>query len=449
MLGRSTGGGLSIIGDEYLAQVDAARDLLELATASTGDLEGDLNIVPDWLTGSQKEKFRDAAREFALNATAFLDSNQGDASVDLSVIVKVDDIDVSRALSETIFRFAHRSRMPSRKSLLMRSMLSLAISDFEFLMSRVIGHLLKQRPTLLGADSALSLADLESVGDVVAARGLVIDRKVDDLMRQSLDKWATWFERSGVKFSEMCDDWADFGEIFARRNLVVHTGGRVSEQYRSALRTLGTNSADIPELGAEVGLTPDYLERSSEDLLSFGFLLVGATWLQLKEDPREAEGWLRSRAGQLVNRGHYRATRTICRTVLERSRGRLRRDTELSLRILLWTARRELDEEEKVLNEVAGWDTSGIDLRYTHVRSVLLGEDERAVAEIQELRRRQHLSSSDLLMNPLYAQLLERRQADLLDNEISIPAAMGADTPTADGVDDADDADGGDGARAS
>lgn len=402
-------------GDMFISQADAIRDLRQFA-GEADERQLAFEAAREGLSSPQRAAVREGMKSIADALTNAADAADAGESKEFLVNFEPDDPAVERAIGRMLMRTIHQFRMPSRKLLLRRAVLLLAVSDFELLIGEVMRAILLDQSGKAGlSDASISLTELEQIGNVDEAKRLIVDRKVDDLLRKSMDDWVTWFERIGVKLKDMPDEWASFVEIFARRNVVVHAGGRVTEQYLSILRSTGLRNSDLPKLGADLELDDAYLDTSSEHLLSCGVLLVAGTWLQLRKgDSEKAEGWIVSRTEQLLELEHLRAVRTISGTVLERSRGRLRRDTELALRTMSWVARRELGDIESVQKEVREWDSSGIDLKYAHARAVLLDDDDKSVLQIKQLLERKSLTSVELVASPMYRSLIARRRADLL-----------------------------------
>ena len=127
----------------------------------------------------------------------------------------------------------------------------------------------------------------------------------------------------------MADDWCRFVEIFGRRNIVIHAGGTVTGQYLSLLRSAGCSEDDLPLLGEELELDDSMLRARATTACIWG-TAFGGTWLQLRKNASlTAELWIKERTEHLLELEHFSAVKTICRTVLSRSRAR--RDTELEM----------------------------------------------------------------------------------------------------------------------
>lgn len=399
------------VGDTFIAQADATYSLLQL-TYELSDREFDFSAASEGLSKEQRSEVWDSVRAIAEGMLEAVDGDQpGPRRFDIG-----SDSEVKRAVFRILFNAAHQVKMPSKKLLVRRSMLLLAVSDFELLMGEVAARIMELVPGIANAgDASITLAELEHLEDVRAAKKVVIDRKVDDLLRQSMESWVSWFDRAGVRWKDMTDDWCQFAEIFARRNVVVHAGGKATAQYVGALQSAGCRKSDLPAIGTELELDDSYLTATSEQLLAFGVLLVAGCWLQVaKGNTHSAESWITSRCQHLLELQHFLAVNAICRTVLEHSRGRLRQRTELLLRTMAWAARKDLGDGDKVRAEVEEWETSGTDLLYAHAKAVLLEQDELAVRQITELRRRNDLTVVELVASPLYRGLLDRCRRELI-----------------------------------
>jgi hypothetical protein len=402
---------LSITGDKFLARIEAAGDLMQLARIA----KEPINLGPEIkvLSVEQLRGFASALRDTAGLLTQasqeLKDRKAGDSLKKVELSLRTTDPTVGRALAKTLFRTTHMVRQPDRGLLIRRSLLSLVVSDFEVLVGKVALISLLEKPGLLDDGASISLRELADLKDVSDARRLVAERRVDELLRGTLDDWASWFNRLNVKWRDMTDNWTSFSEIFARRNVFVHADGRVTRQYTQAVDKSYFAGEAVPALGDQLPLSDEYLKSSTERLLAFGFLLLSGTWLQLRPKATDvAQEWIISRLEHLLDLGHFRAVRIISETVLSNSRGRLRQSIEHSIRIALWITMRELGDDEEVRRQIGVWDVSAVDLRLGHAKAVLLGDDNGAVAQIAELRKRGLLTDFDLIGSPLYRPLLER-----------------------------------------
>jgi hypothetical protein len=119
----------------------------------------------------------------------------------------------------------------------------------------------------------LTSTDVLAHATIEELRDWLVDRRVDALLRRGLLRWDHWFLRTiGAAPHSLVADWQETAEVFHRRNLFVHTGGRVSREYVSLVQS-------ELAVGATVGASATYVERSLDRLTVLGTLLVvNAQW---------------------------------------------------------------------------------------------------------------------------------------------------------------------------
>ena len=105
---------------------------------------------------------------------------------------------------------------------------------FENLCSEVIRYQLKDGIFDANlSDKQLSLSDLREIGDVEAAADLLIEQELDSFFRPS---FITWFKNIDNKFGitktfDVGDKLHLISEFYQRRNLYVHSNGKVNGIY--------------------------------------------------------------------------------------------------------------------------------------------------------------------------------------------------------------------------
>ena len=219
----------------------------------------------------------------------------------------------------------------------------------------------------MGTDrKELSLEDLTKFEVIDDATTALIEKRTNELMRRGLDGWADWHrDETSVRFDEIALDWSATREVFERRHLAVHHGGRVSPQYQ---RRLGSAS---PPVGSVLELNEDYVQDSLERIEVLGGLLIGAVWAQLLPDDHRAAGSLiDGRVYSLMERGRWSHARHVAHVAQERLQ--LAEDARYRLRFneLLCLKRSEGAEAVRVLAEAI--DTSALSRPYKLARLALL-----------------------------------------------------------------------------
>jgi hypothetical protein len=116
-----------------------------------------------------------------------------------------------------------------------------------------------------------SLDALTSLPTIDDAKDMLFDHRVELLMRESLEEWLKFFkDKPKLGMGYLVNEIGRISEIFKRRNLVVHNGGRAGRRYfkevEESLRP-GVNLGEIVEVST------GYL-KASIDLIEHQFLLL-------------------------------------------------------------------------------------------------------------------------------------------------------------------------------
>ena len=172
-------------GEAFVSQMDATVQLLQLASESDERVV-EFEAMKDGLSDEQLEELTEGWRAVAQIYQQELDAREAGEPAEVTFDFNTDDPAVAAALHRLLVGSWHRSRMPGRSALLRRSVLLLAVSNFEVLLGQVMREALNDKPGQAGlGDASISLAELEGLEDVAAARQLIIERKVDSLLRKA------------------------------------------------------------------------------------------------------------------------------------------------------------------------------------------------------------------------------------------------------------------------
>jgi hypothetical protein len=202
---------------------------------------------------------------------------------------------------------------------------------------------------------------------------MAVDKRVDEILAECPEDWQRVVQ-DGLKLDlrDLIKQWPRLMEVVARRNAYVHAGGRVDRRYLDRLPP----TLPKPELGALLASDTAYL-NAALDLLEFGGMTVAIAWLGhfAPSSPGLA---------QVAEIYVFRALQAKCwteavqmATIALTGHGP---DHELNeLRVNLWMARRELDDDWPGLrSEIVAWTPPPDDPRY-HLAKAALLLDERAV----------------------------------------------------------------------
>ncbi|MFI7510974.1 hypothetical protein ACIBSS_29565 [Micromonospora aurantiaca] len=418
--------------DDYLARSSAVASMAALAVKVAG---------PEWalpdiyesetalMSPAQREQV-DAAMLALAKALkeAYESTEQGERDREI-IIARPTDPHVSDLIDRLIIAHTARVRMPNPGDVLHKSLLILAVSDFELLIGKVAAAIMHKVPDAVrGSDATLTLAQLIEIGSVESAVAHIVERRVEELLRSSVTEWESWFGKFSIKFRDMIDSWPEFVEIFARRNLAVHNDGIVNRQYLARIAEGGWRG-DCPAIGATLDFDAKYLSSALDRMATFSILLTAGAELQIcKKGSDNALHRLSDKVRELSYSGRHQAVLNVTSTVLRSSRGRMSQQLELGLRIRGWIAMGEVGRRDAMIAEVESWDVGALAPYYLHVRNVLLQRTEAALSEIREMLKTGALSPLRLRLDPLYGELRRDGLLDLVFSEAaSAPGADGKD----------------------
>lgn len=207
-----------------------------------------------------------------------------------------------------------------------------------------------------------------------------IDDKVRELIRKSPAGWADQTQRDiqlDVRTTGL--HWEQLEEVFARRDVLVHAGGRVDAQYMER-----THSSDA-ELGQSLFCDEEYFAAALSALDETAQFLVAAYFAKLTTtgpDPAELAATLILR---FLQGKRWDDALRLAEIVLS---GRDIDKVSAEVRVNWWMARRETGEGvDGIREEVEGWSPPNGEARYRLAKAALLFDDNRVRRILQEQHR--------------------------------------------------------------
>lgn len=109
--------------------------------------------------------------------------------------------------------------------------LILLVSEFEYFLTRIFDLTFSIQPNVLKSkDKKISYEDfLDNEMDEVLNK--LIDKELDLIMQEDIDHVANILKKKFKLDLPKRQDWKKFSEIFYRRNLLVHTRGKIDRKY--------------------------------------------------------------------------------------------------------------------------------------------------------------------------------------------------------------------------
>jgi hypothetical protein len=224
---------------------------------------------------------------------------------------------------ETIGQFRKLEKRNAKATLAIRiipqSFLVSLISQYDSFIGTLIKSFYYLKPELLNASGKqLTFSELRRLGSIEAASEHIVEKEVDLVMRGSHIDQIDWLSKfSGIELRKELKSWKVFVEITERRNLFVHTGGKISQQYFDICKEHGIDISKLTK-GQQLGASAKYFLKAYETVLEIGLIIAQAIWRKLLPTEREdADRSLNDICVDLIGEQRYRLACTILDHVIE------------------------------------------------------------------------------------------------------------------------------------
>lgn len=135
--------------------------------------------------------------------------------------------------------------------------------------------------------SIFSFDELIKFESIESIKNSVLEAEIDSIRRESyIEQFAILNKKFGLPLTKF-QEWPTFVEAAQRRNLLVHCGGHVSEQYLQVCDSAGYKFEARPKIGDRLSIGQPYFERTAGLVARVGFMLVHTLWRKVL--PAECE----------------------------------------------------------------------------------------------------------------------------------------------------------------
>ncbi|MEJ1119846.1 hypothetical protein V9K92_15345 [Phyllobacterium sp. CCNWLW109] len=140
---------------------------------------------------------------------------------------------------------------------------------------------------ILTSDREIKYSDLLKYGSLDDAKNQIIEKDVESVIRNSHHEQFSWMEKKfSLPLRKDLKVWPDFIELCERRNLLTHTGGLISEQYRTNCMAHGKNIQ--LEIGHRLVTDATYFKDAVQIVSEVGLKLGHVLWRKFVDREREA-----------------------------------------------------------------------------------------------------------------------------------------------------------------
>lgn len=285
----------------------------------------------------------------------------------------------------------YRSRLPN---VVEQSLFVNLFSEYDFFFGILLRELYRRRPDLLASLSKqISFDELIKFESIESIKNSVLEAEIDSIRRESyVEQFSILNKKFGLPLTKF-QEWPDFVEASQRRNLLVHCGGHVSEQYLQVCDNAGYKFSDRPKVGDRLSIGQPYFEKSAGLVARVGFMLVHTLWRKvLPNECARANDDLNDQIYRLLCSKRWRTAAELGTFSL--SDPMLNGASDIQKRIRLVNTAialknlKKLDEMNRLLSSV-DWSASVRDFRFAVC--ILKDELDEAVSIMKQIGKRGEL----------------------------------------------------------
>lgn len=289
-----------------------------------------------------------------------------------------------------------------QEDLLYRSSLLNLISSLEWFLSQLLHFYFEQFPDAVGTrDKVFSIDDLKAFNTIQDARQHLIDSKVEDILRESFEYWIKYLkERINLSMSYIEPYMAQMTEVYQRRNIIVHNGGRINSIYLSKVDPILAKTLNI---GDKVEINSGYF-NDTIDAFELCFMLIAAElWKKLKPEDEERSGTILDLAFNHISEERWKIGEGLSLFLIQDKL--MPESRRLRGQVNYWQSLKWQDRFEEIRSEVENADFSAKEPIFRLVLFALLDKEEEFFSLVPTVIKNEDLSYQELDTWPIFRSI--------------------------------------------
>lgn len=164
-----------------------------------------------------------------------------------------------------------------------KSIIVSLVSIYDAHIGNLIETMFDVKPELLNSlNKDVSFSDILKASSIGELKEDIIDKEINTVLRKSHLEQIDWFEKKlDITLRSDKDLIGRFAELTERRNLFVHSDGKVSTHYINLCKENGYKFDQEPCLGEKLGVEANYFARTVDTILEVGIKITHIIWRKL------------------------------------------------------------------------------------------------------------------------------------------------------------------------
>lgn len=262
------------------------------------------------------------------------------------------------------------------------------VSIYDAYIADLIRCIYKLQPKLIySCGREYSLSEILNFNSIEDVKEHTIEIEVESVLRENHSKQLEWLSKKlNIKLTEDLPILDSFIEITERRNLFVHTNGKVSRQYLSVINKAKKVQKNIC-IGDTLKASPEYVVHCYTTLFEIGVKLGQVIWRKLdeKNSLEEADSYLIDIIYDLLKNNKYNLAITLSEFATKNYVKDYDKCNEYTKCINKALAYYLKGDKEKCKSIISDKDWSASELKYKLAKVVLEEKYEEACAIMKKI----------------------------------------------------------------
>lgn len=301
---------LSVV-DEYLVDLECLRDMQSSVMPFLHEQDQERKGAVKRILDSARKK----GEELKLQEEESSDpENSSNESEDDNKSSEDDDKDVRLAFSPPDYEYlmANLNKIQKAERLFEKQLIVTLVSRFDEFLGQVLRLVLEQKPeSIISSNKTITYKELVALKSVDKAIEGVIHKEVEDILRESHESQIQYIdEKLKIGIQENFKGMKKFLEVAERRNLFVHSGGVVSNQYIDRCKGFGHEVS--VDRGRRLDADNEYFNDAFLTFFEIGLRIGQASYRRIfNNDLDSADRALNNLAVKFMNSGEYHLAEVI------------------------------------------------------------------------------------------------------------------------------------------
>lgn len=169
-----------------------------------------------------------------------------------------------------------------------KSLFTQLFAEFDAFIGALLKVIYRRKADLLkGISREITFADLLAYENLNAVKLDMLEKEIESFRRESyVEQFSSLEKKFGLKLRAF-PEWGEFVELSQRRNLIVHNGGCVSDQYLIVCDREGHKFDPRPQIGSSLKPDIEYFSRAIIIVSKVAFMLSHTLWSKVFPDERK------------------------------------------------------------------------------------------------------------------------------------------------------------------